>query len=94
MKRIRDGWALLVVSRVVLAFPHGSAGKESACSVGDLDLIPGLGRSTGDMGLIPGLKIPWRRAWQPTPVWLPGDSSWTEEPGGLQSIASQRVRHN
>ena len=25
-------------------FPGGSAGKESACNVGDLGLIPGLGR--------------------------------------------------
>ena len=25
--------------------PGGSAGKESACNVGDLGLIPGLGRS-------------------------------------------------
>ena len=31
-------------------------------------------------------KIPGRRAWQPTPVFLPGESPWTEEPGGLQSI--------
>ena len=38
-------------------------------------------------------KIPWRRAWQPTPVFLPGESPWTEEPGGLQSIGLQRVRH-
>ena len=30
-------------------------------------------------------KIPWRREWQPTPVFLPGESSWTEEPGELQS---------
>ena len=36
-------------------------------------------------------KIPWRRAWQPTPVFLPGESPWSEEPGGLQSIDSQRV---
>ena len=43
-------------------FPCGSAGKESACNAGDLGLIPGLG------------KIPWRRAWQPTPVLLPGVS--------------------
>ena len=29
----------------------------------------------GDLGLIPGLgKIPWRREWQPTPVFLPGES--------------------
>ena len=27
-------------------------------------------------------KIPWRRAWQHTPVFLPGKSPWTEEPGG------------
>ena len=38
-----------------------------------------------------GWKIPWRRAWQPTPVFLPGESPWTEEPGGLQSMGSQRV---
>jgi len=30
-----------------LDFPGGSAGKESACNVGDLDSIPGLGRSPG-----------------------------------------------
>ena len=28
-------------------FPCGSAGKESTCNVGDLGLIPGLGRSPG-----------------------------------------------
>ena len=29
-----------------------------------------------------------------TPVFLPGESSWTEEPGGLESMESQRVGHN
>ena len=29
-------------------FPGGSAGKESACNVGDLDSTPGLGRSPGE----------------------------------------------
>ena len=29
-------------------FPGGSVGKESACNVGDLTLIPGLGRSPGE----------------------------------------------
>ena len=38
--------------------------------------------------------IPWRRAWQPTPVFLTGESPWTEEPGGLQSKASQRVQYD
>ena len=32
----------------ILAFPCGSAGKESACSAGDLGLIPGLGRCPGE----------------------------------------------
>ena len=38
--------------------------------------------------------IPWRRAWQPTPVLMPGESPWTEEPGGLQAMGSQRVGHD
>ena len=38
-------------------------------------------------------KIPWRRKQQPTPVFLSGKSLWTEEPGRLQSMGSQRVRH-
>ena len=39
-------------------------------------------------------KIPWRRAWQCLPVFLSGESPWTEEPGGLQSVGSQRVTHD
>ena len=39
-------------------------------------------------------KIHGRRAWQPTPVFLPGESPQTEEPGGLQSIGWQRVGHD
>ena len=31
----------------------------------------------------------WRRAWQLTPVFLPGESPWTEEPNVLQSMGSQ-----
>ena len=33
---------------IAICFPCGSAGKESACNVGDLDSIPGLGRSPGE----------------------------------------------
>ena len=39
-------------------------------------------------------KIFWRRAWQATPVFLPGESPWTEESGGVQFVGSQRVRHD
>ena len=33
---------------IFLGFPCGSAGKESTCNVGDLDLIPMLGRFPGE----------------------------------------------
>ena len=36
----------------------------------------------------------WRRKWQPTPVFLPGESQGQGEPGGLPSMGSHRVRHN
>ena len=39
-------------------------------------------------------KIPWRRKWQATPVFLPGECPWTEEPGRLQSMGLQRVGDN
>ena len=35
------------ISLSVLGFPCGSAGKETTCKMGDLGLIPGLGRSPG-----------------------------------------------
>ena len=33
---------------VCMGFPFGSAGKESACSVGHLGSVPGLGRFPGE----------------------------------------------
>ena len=51
--------------------------KTPLANTGDLNagLIPGSGRSPG--------------GGQPTPVFLPGESSRTKEPGGLQSMGSQ-----
>ena len=37
--------------------------------------------------------MPWRRQWQPTPVFLPGKSHG-QEPGRMQSMGWQRVKHN
>ena len=34
-------------TQMCMGFPSGSDSKESACNVGDLGLIPGLGRSLG-----------------------------------------------
>ena len=51
------------------------------------DRVTSLSLSCEKPGFNPSVeKIPWRRAWQPTPVFLPGESQWTEEPGGLQSM--------
>ena len=60
-------------------FPSGSDGKESAC-IGEV-------RSLGQ-------EDSWRRAWQPTPVFLAWRIPWIAEPGGLQSMGWQRVGHN
>ena len=35
---------------------------------------PANARDIRDVGLTPDGKIPWRRKWQPTPVFLPGES--------------------
>ena len=37
------------------------------------------------------VKIPWRRKWQPTPVFLPEKVPWTEEPDRLQSKESESL---
>ena len=39
-------------------------------------------------------KIPWKRAWQPIPKFLPGEFLPMEKPGRLQSIGSQKDGHN
>ena len=37
----------IMYTHIYMGFPGGSDGKGSACNVGDLGLIPGLGRSPG-----------------------------------------------
>ena len=44
-----------------ISFPSSLGGKESTCNAGGLGSIPSAG------------KIPWRREWSPTPVFLPGE---------------------
>ena len=41
-------FSIMVYHRILNCFPCSSVGKESACSAGDLSLIPGLGRSPGE----------------------------------------------
>ena len=65
-----------------MGFPCGLAGKESACNVGDLGSIPGLGRFPGS-----------RRERLSTPVFWPGEFhglyiSW----GGKESDRAEQKR--
>ena len=70
----------------VLIWPHLTTfwasqvvlgGKESACR----------SRRRKRRGFNPWAeKTPWRRAWQPTPICLPGESLCIEEPGGLHTV--------
>jgi len=54
--------------------------------------LPANAGDVRDVGSIPGLgRSPWRRAWQPTPVFFPGESLWMKEPGRPQSIGLRRV---
>ena len=55
--------------------------KESACSAEDLALIPGREDPMEKAMATHSSSLAWR-----TP--------WTEEPGGLRFMGSQRVRHN
>ena len=60
-------------------------------------MVKNLPASAGDVrDVVQSLirRIPWRSAWQPSPVFLSGECPWTEETGRLWSIGSQRVRHD
>ena len=57
------------------------SGKESACKAGELDLIPGCEDPLEEGMATHSSILAWR-------------IQWTEEPGELQSIGSQRVRHD
>ena len=52
-------------------------------------------RDTGDVGSIPGVrKIPWRRKWQPAPVFLPEKSHGQRSLAGYSPWNHKRVRED
>ena len=78
-------WLSSSSSRNTKGFPGGTSGKEPTCQ---------CKRHKGHRFNPWDGKISWRRSWQPTPVFLPGESPRTEEPGRLQATGSQGVRHD
>ena len=63
-------WLELCVSVYVYRLPRWLSYKETIVYARDLGLIPGPGR------------FPWGRKWQPTLVFLPGESHGQRSPGG------------
>ena len=61
-----------------------SVGKDSTCNTGD----------TGDASSILGRADPLEVEMATLSSILAWETPWTEEPGGLQSVKSQRVRPN
>ena len=57
--------------------PGGSDSRESASNAGDPGSTPGLGKSPGEGNGNPLQYFAW-------------EIPWTEEPGGLQSMRSQK----
>ena len=71
--------------RQKLGFPGGARDKEPFVNAGDIR----------EAGSSPGQEDPLEEGTATTPVFLPGESSWTEESGGLESIAPQKkIRHH
>ena len=69
---------IFVPGSLSMGFPSSSDGKASACNAGDTGSIPGLER------------FPWRRKWQPIPVFLPGEFHGQRSLAAyIQSMGSQ-----
>ena len=63
-------------------FPGGASGKESACQSRRHRFNPWV------------RKIPWKRKWQPTPVFLLGESHGQRRLAGYSWWESQRAGHH
>ena len=67
-----------------MGFPGGSVVKN----------LPANAREAGDSGSIPGREDPLEEEMATHSSILAWRIPWTEEPGGLQSMGSQRVSHD
>ena len=73
---------LIKETQLVWGFPSGASGKEPACQCRRhkrREFDPWVG------------KLPWRRAWQPTPVFSPGES---QGQGSLEGYSSKDCKES
>ena len=73
-----------MLTRGTEGLPEASAGKKSTRKAG----------GAGDASSIPGSGRPLEKKMTTYSTILAGIIPWTEEPGGLQSMGSQRVRRD
>ena len=66
----------------MLGIPRGLSGKESTCQCRRHGFDPWVG------------KFPWRRKWQPAPIFLPGKSHGQRSLAGYSLWGHKRVRHD
>ena len=78
-------WPLVLVAVVNPLYgpPRQLSGKESICQCWRCKFDPCISS-----------KMSWRREWLPHSSIRAWEVSWTEEPAGLQSLGSQRLRHD
>ena len=76
-----QGTLLTTMHAAFQGFPGGSVAENPPASVGDAGSVPGLGRSPEKEMTTHSNILAWR---------IPR----AEEPGGLQSMRLQRVRHD
>ena len=83
--RARSGIAVLTYLLGFRGFPGGASGKEPTCQC----------RRQKRHRFNPWVwKVPWRRAWQPTPVFLPGEFQKQRSLAGSSPWGSHRVGHS
>ena len=98
-------WNRFLFNFIVPKLWHGEGNGtplQCSCLENPMDEEPGGQQSTWSLRVghdwVTSLSLftfmHWRRKWQPTPVFLPGESQGTGEPGGLPSTGSHRVGHN
>ena len=95
-------WGLQTLSELLVTFSHYIQHLEPcrlsptgfSIPMDPASLTTRTSGKEGEAGNAPRSSLIALRKWQSTPVFLPGESPWTEEPGGLQSIGSHRVRHD